>query len=156
MYNFWIQCYSTYKALYAWLNWKGYISGVVIQPFASVIMFSILGRFSSNPSAAQDFALGIAVASMMFVLSNGIAQSYQYDRNYGTISFFYVSSANRFVSFLSRCILHYPNALLAFSMGLLAAKAIMGIGFGNVNWGGLIVAALVIVSWFNVKWSFES
>lgn len=144
LYNFFIQAYSTYRALYAWLNWKGYISGVIVQPFASVIMFSMLGRFSNNPLAAQEYAMGIAVTSMVFVLSNGIAQSYQYDRDWGTISFFFVTPANRLISFISRSVLHYPNALLSFSMGLIAARLIVNLSFGSVNWPGFILSALVI------------
>jgi ABC-type polysaccharide/polyol phosphate export permease len=146
MYNFLIQSYATYKGLYAWLNWPGYISGVIVQPFATVIMFSILGRFSSNPNAAQDFAIGIAAVSMLFVLANGIAQSYQYDRAWGTISFFFVTPAGRLLNFISRSVFHYPNALLAFGMGLLAGKVIVGLDFGAVNWGGFIVAVLVVAA----------
>lgn len=144
MHHFLVQSYSTYKGLYYWLNWPGYISGVFIQPFASVIMFSILGRFSSNPNAAQEFALGISVASMVFVLSNGIAQSYQYDRMLGTISFLFVSPANRFINFISRSIFHYPNALLSFITGLVAAKIVVNLDFGDVNWPGFVLSVLVI------------
>jgi ABC-2 type transport system permease protein len=144
MRNFLVQSYSNYKALFLWLNWPGYISGVLLQPFASVVMFSILGRFAHNPAAARDYGLGISVFSMAFVIMNGIAQSYSYDRMFGTISFVFVSRTNRLVNYLSRALFHYPNALLSFTCGLLASWAIAGVSFDGVNWTGLILSSGVI------------
>jgi ABC-2 type transport system permease protein len=144
MHSFFIQAYANFKGLFYWLNWPGYISGVLLQPFATVIMFSILGRFARNPDAAQEYALGIAVFSIAFVVMNGIGQSYSYDRMFGTISFVFVSPVNRHVNFLSRSILHYPNALISFTSGLVAAWAIVDLSFGAVNWTGFVISVLVV------------
>jgi ABC-2 type transport system permease protein len=144
MYNFWVQSYSTYRGLFAWLNWPGYISGTIVQPFATVIMYAVLGRFASNPEAIRTYSLGIAVVSMAFILIAGLTQSYQYDRTYGTISFLFVSPANRLVNFLSRSVLHFPNGLLSFALGMVAAWLIVGLNFSSVNWPGFILAVIVI------------
>lgn len=144
MYSFFIQSYSTYKGLFRWLNWPGYISGTIVQPFATVLMFSILGRFTSSPELARAYALGIAVSSMAFIVMSGMTQSYLYDRTFGTLSFLYVSPANRLVNFIARSTFHYPNALISFSFGLLAARVIVDLNFGSVNWSAFIVSVLVI------------
>ena len=144
MYKFLVQAYSTYRGLFAWLNWPGYISGTIVQPFATVIMYAVLGRFSSDPTTVNMYSLGITTYSMAFIILSGITQSWQYDRTYGTISFFFVSPANRLENFLSRSVLHIPNGILSFIVGLLAAKLIAGLGFGSVNWPGFILVTLTI------------
>lgn len=143
MYNFFVQAWATYKGLFYWLNWSGYISSILLRPVVVVVMYSILGRFALNPEAARDFALGITVYSMLFALLGGIVQSYSYERVLGTLSFLYVSTANRLVNFLSRAVFHYPNALLSFTTGIITAWLITGMDFGPVNWTGFIVALLV-------------
>jgi hypothetical protein len=112
MYNFWLQAYLTYKGLFYWLNWISYITNIFIAPAIFVMSYSILGRFALGPEAALFYGLGIAMSHMTFILIGGITQAYTYDRDLGTISFLYVSPANRLVNFLSRPVLHYPNALL--------------------------------------------
>lgn len=144
MYNFWIQCYSTYKGLFNWLNWQGYISAVLLQPFATVIMYAVLGRFTSKPEIVQAYALGIAVTGMAFILIGGITQTYTRERGLGATQFLFVSTANRLVNFLARGILHYPNALLSFVFGMIAALYILRLDFGLVNWTGFIVAVLIL------------
>jgi ABC-2 type transport system permease protein len=146
MYNFFRQAYSTYKGLFYWLNWSGYISGVVLQPMAFLLMFSVLGRFAVDPGASQDYALGITVYSMTFALFNGMSQCYSNDRNLGTISFLFISPASRLVNYLSRSIFHYPTTLLSFVCGLLAAWAIVGLDFAAVNWAGFIVTLFIIIT----------
>lgn len=146
MYNFLVQSYATYKGLFYWLHWISYVSNIFLWPIAYILMYSFLGRFARNPEAAQDYALGIAGYSMAFILVGGITQSYTYDRQLGTMSFLFASPANRLVNFLSRSVLHYPNALLCFIFALLAAWVIVDLDFGSVNWPGFVIAVLVIAA----------
>ena len=143
MYSFFIQSYSNYKGLFYWLNWPGYISNVVLRPMVMVLTYALLGRFALNPEAARNFALGIGVFSMVFILVGGIAQSYAYDRSQGTIAFVFLSPVNRLVNYLSRMIIHLPNALIVFFFGLAAAWLLAGIDFGLVNWGGFIISIVI-------------
>ena len=83
MYNFLVQSYSTYKGLFYWLNWPGYISNVFLRPIVFIIMFSILGRFASDPTVAQGYALGMALYSITYLLMGSIAQSYSNETNAG-------------------------------------------------------------------------
>ena len=138
--NFLVQVYTTYKGLFGWLNWFGYISNVIFRPVVLVLIYSVLGRFSGSPEAGRSYALGIASFTMAMNILPGIAQCYTYDRSGGTLSFFFASPANRLESYLARAVLHYPNGLLSFLSTLVAAWLVVGIDFSSVNWGGFILA----------------
>ncbi|OGO07016.1 MAG: hypothetical protein A2Z76_04170 [Chloroflexi bacterium RBG_13_56_8b] len=143
MYNFWVQVYSTYKGLFYWLNWTSYLTNMFIAPAIFVISYSILGRFALGPEAAQFYGLGITMSHTTFILISGITQAYTYDRELGTISFFYVSPANRLVNFLSRPVLHYPNALLVFATGFTTLCLLVDIDLSFMNWTSFSLALLV-------------
>jgi ABC-2 type transport system permease protein len=143
MRNFLIQAYLNYRALFYWLNWPGYISSVVMQPAMSVVVYVLLGRFMINSQAAQYFAMGAAVSSIAFVTIGGIGQTYTYDRQLFTMSFVFISPVNRFLNFLSRGLLHYPNALVAFLCSILTTYFLTGVSFSTVDWMGFISSALI-------------
>jgi ABC-type polysaccharide/polyol phosphate export permease len=143
MYNFWMQAYATYKGLFYWLNWIGYLTNVFLHPMIFVITYSILGMFALGPEAARYYGIGILMNQMTFILISGITQAYTYDRELGTIAFLYISPANRLVNFLSRPLLHYPNALLVFATGLTTLWLLVGLDFSLMNWGVFILAVVV-------------
>lgn len=144
MYNFWVQAKLTYKGLFYWLNWHGYTSGVLLQPFAMVILFAVLGRFTSNPELVRSYILGIAVQGMAFIILAGLTQGYTRERSLGGTQFLFVTPANRLMNFVARSIFHYPNGIISFIFGLLAAWLVVGLNFGSVDWGGFVIATLVI------------
>ena len=141
--NFLIQADVTYRGLFGWFNWFGYISNVIFRPVVLVLIYSVLGRFAGSPEAGRNYALGIACFTMAMNVLPGIAQCYTYDRTGGTLSFFFASPANRFESYLARAVLHYPNGLLSFASTVVTAWLVVGIDFSPVNWGGFIFAVLI-------------
>ncbi len=143
MYNFVLQSWYTFKGLYTWLNRWGYPSSVLIQPFATVIMFVILGRYASNPETVRAYALGIAVSSMAMIAIVGLTQSYTKERFNGGTSFVFITPVNRLAHLIARSILHFPNALVAFFVSMIAGLIIIDLDFGAVNWGPFILAILV-------------
>lgn len=143
MYRFYKQAYLTYRGLFGWLNWQGYLSSVVFRPILLVITYALLGRFAINHELAQRFAIGLTVSGMMFIIVNGIAQSYLYDRQWGTMTFLFITSVNRLSNYMSRTIFHLPNGFIAFVFGLLAAWLIVDLDFSLLNWGSLIVAVVI-------------
>ncbi|MFA5309515.1 MAG: ABC transporter permease [Dehalococcoidales bacterium] len=144
MYNFYVQSWLTFKGLFHWLNRWGYLSSTVLYPFATVTMFAILGRFASNPDLVRTYALGIAVSCIAWIAIAGITQSYTRERYNGGTSFVFVSTVNRLTHFISRSVFHFPNALVAFFFGMLAAWIIVDLDFSAVNWPTLILAVLAI------------
>jgi ABC-2 type transport system permease protein len=143
MYNFFAQACFSYRGLYGWHNVPGYINNLLLMPVASIILYSVLGRFAIDPEAAQYYALGVAVHAMPFILIGGILQTYSYDKEMGTAAFMYVSPVNRFLYFLSRPVCFYPNALVAFTIALTTVWLVVDVDFGLVNWAGFILAVLV-------------
>ena len=141
--NFLIQVYTTYRGLFGWLNWFGYISNVIFRPVVLVLIYSVMGRFSGSPDAGRSYALGIGAFTMAMNILPGIAQCYTYDRTGGTLSFFFATPANRLESYLARAVLHYPNGLLSFLSTLITAWIVVGMDMGHVNWAGFIASVLI-------------
>jgi len=117
----------------------------MLQPFATVVMFAVLGRFTSNPDIVRSYALGIAVMGIAFIVIGGITQSYTRERGLGATQYIFVSTVNRLVNFIARMVLHFPNGIVAFVFGMLAAWLILDLDFGTVSWGGFIVSVLVLI-----------
>jgi ABC-2 type transport system permease protein len=143
MYSFILQSWFTFKGLYTWLNRWGYPSSVIIQPFATVIMFVILGKYASNPEAVRSYAMGIAVSSMAMIAIVGLTQSYTKERFNGGTSFVFITPVNRLTHYIARSVLHIPNALVAFFFSMLAALLIIDLDFGAVNWWAFVLAVIV-------------
>ena len=106
--------------------------------------FALLGAFSQNVEAGTYYAIGVTVLSMAFIIVNGITQSYHYDRAYGTITFMFMSPANRLINFLARTLFHFPNGIITGIIGLFAGWYIIGIDFSNSNWSQIYISLIVI------------
>jgi ABC-type polysaccharide/polyol phosphate export permease len=146
MYNFWVQAYSTYKGLFYWLTWTSYITNTIIMPVLYVIIYSLLGQFTFNMEAARYYGLGILITQSAFIIISGITQGLTHDRDLGAISFLYMSPANRFVNYVSRGVLHFPNFLIVFTSSLIALWLFVGVDFGTMNWGPFVLAVLVMMA----------
>jgi ABC-2 type transport system permease protein len=144
MYNFWVQVWSNYKGLYDWLNWRGYVANVVIYPMVGILMFSMLGRYTLDPEWAIFLAVGMTISFMNYNIVSAITMSYANDRWYGGLSFLYISRANRFLNFLSRCVLHYPTGLLSCLISIIMIRLTTTVDFGLVNWPVLILTLLMV------------
>jgi ABC-2 type transport system permease protein len=143
MYSFFIQVYSTYKGLFYWLTWMSYLTNIFIGPAISVISYALLGRFAFDEATARFYGLGIIMGQMAFVIVSGITQIYTRDRSQGTISFLYITPANRLVNYISRAILHLPNGILVYGTGLLTLGLLLDMNFSATNWAAFILAVMI-------------
>lgn len=143
MYNFIVQAYATYRGLFYWLNWISYTSNIIAGPAIFVITYALMGSFAFDIETARYYGLGIILNQMSFMLISGVTQAYTYDRSLGTICFFYASPASRLLNYLSRPVLHYPNGLIVFSVGLTALWLLVDIDFSLLNWSGFVLVVLV-------------
>jgi ABC-2 type transport system permease protein len=144
--KFFVQIGFTYKGLFHWLNWPAYISNVFLRPAVMIVMWAILGKFAIGTQGAQILILGMSVQQMNVIVTGGLTQSYSNETDYKTLTFFYVSPVNRLENFISRAVLHYPNALMSFVASMISAWLIIGMNFGTVNWVGFILVVLVIAA----------
>lgn len=144
MLNLYRQAYYSYKGLFMWLNWPGYISTLVFRPVFNVFIFALVGKFALNPAAAQSYILGMAAFQIPFVVMGGVSQCFTYERSFGTLSFVYVSSGSRWTNYLSKGLFHYPNGLVVVTLSLLAGWVFLSLDFSQVNWLTLVITILII------------
>jgi ABC-2 type transport system permease protein len=144
MYNFFIQSYSTYKGLFGWLSWLSYTTNIFVGPAIGVITFALLGQFAFDAETARYYGVGVIMSEMAFIVLAGLAQSYVYDRSYGTISFTYISPVNRLSNYIARAVLHYPNGLLVYATGMATLWLMLDIDFSQMNWPAFVLAVLVV------------
>ncbi len=144
MTNFATLAYLSYKGLFLWLNWPGYIFNVILRPGLLVLMFALLGRFAGDAEAAQAHMIGMASYSMPLILLAGILQSSFYDRAFGTLSFIFSSPGNRMAVFFTRGVMHYPNSIIAYASGVLFGWLVLDLDLSTLNWLSMIFSVLLI------------
>lgn len=144
MKNLYRQAIYSYRGLFGWLSWQGYISAIVFRPALNMAIYALVGRFALKPEAAGPIIVGLAAYQMPYVVFGGIANCVTRDRMFGTLQFTYVSRGSRAVTYLSKGVMHFPNALLVVAIGLASASVFLGLSFSDANWPVLTVTSLVI------------
>ena len=140
------QALLSYKGLFLWLNWPGYISNIFVRPVLLVMMFSLTGKFARGEEAAQTFAIGMSAYGIANLLLGGIMQGFYYERAFATLSMLFASSGSRLQNYLCRGALHWPNALLSLAISLLGVRFILGIEFEGANWVAVSLAFVLITT----------
>jgi ABC-2 type transport system permease protein len=140
------QALLSYRGLFLWLNWPGYISNVVFRPVLAVVMFGLTGRFARGDEAAEAFAIGVAVYGVANLTMGAVLQGFYYERAFATLGFLFASSGSRLQNFASRGLLHWPNAVLSVVASLFAARFLVGIDFGGANWDVVALGFLLVSS----------
>ena len=133
MTNFALQSYYSYKGLFRWLNWPGYISNVLLGPVFMVVMFTLLGRFAGDPEKGEAILIGVAAYRIPTILLAGIAQSFFHERIFGTLMFIFGSRSSRLAIYWSRGLLHYPNGILSVVTVLVVSWVLLDPGFPRSN-----------------------
>ncbi len=138
------QAYLSYKGLFLWLNWPAYISNVFLRPGLIVAMFALTGRFARGEEAAETYVIGLTAYAVPTIIMGGVLQGFYYERSFGTISFFFAARGSRLASFLTRGVLHLPNALIAVGAGILFAAVFLGTSFSGASWPAVTACYLVM------------
>lgn len=142
--TWWRQSLYSYKGLFLWLNWPGYISNIFVRPVLLVTMFSLTGRFARGEAAAEAFAIGMVAYGVPNLLLGGIMQGFYYERAFATLSILFASTTNRLQTYLSRGVLHWPSVLLSIVASLVGARLVVGLEFADANWAAVSAAFLVL------------
>jgi ABC-2 type transport system permease protein len=138
--TFYRQAYYSYKGLFLWLNLPAFLANMVLRPALSVALFCLAGRFARNDAAAEAYVVGTAAFVVSYVILGSITQGFAYERGFGTLSHLYASTANRFETYISRCIFHFPNAMLTIGSGIAATYLFLGNFFTEANWAAVLLA----------------
>ncbi len=134
-----LQAYYSYKGLFLWLNWPAYISNIFIAPVVLVIMLTLTGRFAGASESVDSYILGVATYGIATILCGGILQSFFYERAFGTLSMIYASRSNRWISYWSKGMLHYPNGVLTASTSLFFGWLLLDLDLSRTNWPALVL-----------------
>jgi ABC-2 type transport system permease protein len=145
--TFWRQAYLSYKGLFTWLNWHGYVSSIFLRPAFMVGIFGLTGRFARGEAASEAYVVGMTAFAVPHLLMGGVLQSFAYERSFATLGFLFTSTGSRAQAFLARGLLHYPNAVLTVISSLLFAVLFLGSDFSAANWPAAVACyALIIAS----------
>ncbi len=142
--SFTLQSYLSYRGLFLWLTPVSYTSNILLRPVLAVMMFGFLAQYALDEETARAYAVGLAGYSVGRIIAGGVMQSLYRDAAFGTLAAVYASPVNRATLYFSRCILHVPNAALVALSVLVSAALFLGLGFEQVDWGGLIAAFAVM------------
>lgn len=138
------QAYYSYKGLFMWLNWPAYVSSIVLRPMFMVAIFGLTGRFALGADAAEGYVIGMTAFAIPHILLGGILQGFAYERSFGTLGFLFASTGSRAQSFVSRGLLHYPNAVMTVVSSLFFAAVFLSSDFSNASWPAVIACYLLI------------
>lgn len=135
------QMLLSYKGLFFWLHWPGYLSNVVARPMLLVVMWALLGRFASTPELAERFILGWIALSIPEILLGGIVQSFAHERSLGVLALVIASPTSRAFLYYARAGLHCVNGVTSFALSLLAAVVFLGLDVSSANWLTIVGAS---------------
>jgi ABC-2 type transport system permease protein len=138
------QAYYSYKGVFLWLNWPAYLSSTLFRPALMVAIFGLTGRFARGEDAAERYIIGMTAFAIPHIMMGGILQGFAYERSFGTLGFLFTSTGSRVQSFVTRGLLHYPNAALTVVSSLVFASVFLGSDFSDANWAAVVVCYALI------------
>jgi hypothetical protein len=121
IWRFWTQAWTSFVGLFAWFTPFPFVSNVFVSPFVQIALFSYVTRFTTGHYASDNVILGMSMLSMTWIMYGGILQSFQYEREYGTLTVLLASRGSRMLAYWTRGALHYADGVLAASVTLTAA-----------------------------------
>jgi ABC-2 type transport system permease protein len=115
-----------------------------MRPVSLAILFTMLGRFSGDPEAAQSYLVRLVAYSIPLILVGGIPQAFYREKMGNTLPFLAVSSGNHFLAFWARAILYIPVALIGLMVSLASAWLILNMDLSSISWSTLAVSSFLI------------
>jgi ABC-2 type transport system permease protein len=150
----WRQALFSYKGLFMWLNWPGWVSSMFLRPALMVGIFGLTGRFARGDAASEAYIIGMTAFAVPHLLMGSVLQGFAYERSFATLGFLFTSTGSRAQAFVARGLLHYPNAALTVVSSLVFAAVLLGSDFSGANWPaaiacyGLIIASTLMFGLF--------
>ena len=137
------QAFLSYKGLFLWLNWQGYVFQVLVRPSLMLALYVLAGRFAGAVDA-DAYMTGLIAYAIPATLFLGIFSVFYYERVFGTLSFAFVAPGNRLIVYLTRGFLHYPNSVLSALVVILVAPFLVGMELAGTNWPTAIFSLMLM------------
>ncbi len=107
----------SYKALFAWLDPKIYLTSCILLPFFQILFFATLGLFSGGEQTAHYVVVGNAVQIMSIAAIVGSVQIIGSERQEGTLQFILGTPASRVLIIIGRMLMPILDGTLKVFMG---------------------------------------
>ncbi|WP_163193734.1 ABC transporter permease [Clostridium thermarum] len=131
--RFFLQSWLSFKALFGWIDLKVYFLVKIITPIFQMIFFCLLAKFSYNTNDLTPWVIGNSFLLCVYNCIFGIGDIFVVERYYGTLKVIIASSANKFITFFQRGVVHMVDSLLTVTIGLTIGAIIFNVSFNNVN-----------------------
>ena len=115
------QAYLSFKGFYLWMNWQGYVFQVLVRPSLMLALYVLAGRFAGAVDA-DAYMTGLIAYAIPATLFLGIFQAFYYERVFGDPVLRFRGAGNRLIAYLTRGLLHCPNAVLSALVVILVAR----------------------------------
>lgn len=114
----------SYKALFAWLEPKTYLTSCILLPFFQILFFAILARFSGDEESVHYAVVGNAIQIMSVAAIVGSVQIIAEERQEGTLQFVLGTPANRVLMITGRMFMPIIDSMAKVFMGLVIGIAL--------------------------------
>lgn len=109
----------SYRALFAWLEPKTYLTSCILLPFFQILFFATLGRFSGDEHTVHYVVVGNAIQIMSIAAIVGAVQTISQERQEGTLQFVLGTPVNRVLMIAGRMLLPIVDGMVKVFMGLM-------------------------------------
>lgn len=109
----------SYKALFAWLEPKTYLTSCILLPFFQILFFATLGRFTGGEDTVHYVVVGNSIQIMSIAAIVGSVQTVAQERQEGTLQFLLGTPVNRVSMITGRMFLPIADSMVKVFMGLL-------------------------------------
>ena len=143
--NFGRSVYLSYKGLFLWLNWPGYLSSVVLRPAIFVVMVWLVGSYVGDPDQTRNYLIGMASFGAIAVILAGTIQCFFYQQTFGTLPLVASARSSQVVQYVAYAGLHPLNGAITLTVSILSWGLLPDIGYGAANWALVCIAALILL-----------
>jgi ABC-2 type transport system permease protein len=133
----------SYRALFAWLEPKTYLTSCILLPFFQILFFATLGRFSGDESTVHYVVVGNSIQIMSIAAIVGAVQTIAQERQEGTLQFVLGTPVNRVLMITGRMLLPIVDGMVKVFMGLTIGIVLFGLSIPAQYLPQLLVIVLI-------------
>lgn len=137
-------CMLQYRALFLWASPFAYVSSKLLVPIFQVVFFIELGMWASGRQDPVYFAVGNAMQLTAINGIFGVVMALGNERQFGTLSIFLGSPANRLAIYVGHSLVHVVDGMGSVAVGLLTAALVYHLTPGPANLPLLALCVLLV------------
>ena len=104
------------------------------SPALFLLTFAILGRFTSDPAAAERYMIGMAALAASMTVLQGVLQTFSTERFSGTPYVRFGARGSPWSAYLSRGCLPFLNGMLSVGVSIAFSWVFLGLDVRQTDW----------------------